>query len=423
MKLLKILKKRIELPEIKLPTIRLPRIRLPKIKLPKIKNARFLALVVFLSITFGFLAGAGASIFFYYERLSFDNLGLKQDIFLDKTEDKNDYQPQTSQENAIISVVKNASPAVVTVVVTKNLPIYDFFGRQTGTKKQELGEGSGFIISDDGMVVTNKHVIIDDTAEYTVFINTGKKYSAKVLAKDPVQDLAVIKIEEPDKKLPTVQLGDSNSLQIGQTVVAIGNALGEFRNTVSAGVISGLGRRITASGSEGFVETLDNVIQTDAAINRGNSGGPLLNLKGEVIGINTAVVSDAQSIGFAIPVNKIKIAIEQVKEKGKITYPFIGVRYLMIDQGIKEEKKLSVDYGALLGAGSAGEPAVEPNSAADKAGLKEGDIILQFGGEKITIDNPLSEIILKYRPGDEVDIKILRKGEEEDIKIILGERS
>lgn len=413
MKLLEILKTK----------IKLPRIKLPRIKLPKIKNGKLLAAVVFLSITFGFLAGAGTSIFFYYERLNFNNLEPKQDIFSKKTEKENDYQPQTSQEDAVISVVENASPAVVTVVVTKEITTYDFFGRKIGTQKQELGEGSGFIVSDDGTVVTNKHVVIDEKAEYTVFINTGKKYSAKVLARDPVQDLAVIKIEEPDKKLPIVRLGDSSNLQIGQTVVAIGNALGEFRNTVSAGVISGLGRRITASGSEGFVETLDNVIQTDAAINRGNSGGPLLNLKGEVIGINTAVVSDAQSIGFAIPVDKIKMAISQVKEKGKITYPFMGVRYLIIDQGIKEEKKLSVDYGALLGKGGAGEPAVEPNSAADKAGLKEGDIILKFGGEKITTENPLSEIILGYKPGDEVEIKILRGGEEKDIKIILGERS
>ncbi len=230
-------------------------------------------------------------------------------------------------EAQVINAVKAASPAVVAITVSKNVPIIEqcpfnpfpdlppefqqFFGQnlqfyrpcQKGTKLQEVGGGSGFIISQDGLIITNKHVVQDETAQYTVFTNDGKKYSAEVLARDSNIDIAVIKIDALD--LPTVKLGDSDSIQVGQTAIAIGNALGEFRNTVNVGVVSGLSRDITASGG-GLTETIYNVIQTDASINRGNSGGPLLNLKGKVIGINTAIAQNAQSISFAIPVNQIK---------------------------------------------------------------------------------------------------------------------
>ncbi len=230
-------------------------------------------------------------------------------------------------EAQVINAVKAASPAVVAITVSKNVPIIEqcpfnpfpdlppefqqFFGQnlqfykpcQKGTKLQEVGGGSGFIISQDGLIITNKHVVQDEAAQYTVFTNDGKKYSADVLARDPNIDIAVIKIDALD--LPTVKLGDSDSIQVGQTAIAIGNALGEFRNTVNVGVVSGLSRDITASGG-GLTETIYNVIQTDASINRGNSGGPLLNLKGKVIGINTAIAQNAQSISFAIPVNQIK---------------------------------------------------------------------------------------------------------------------
>lgn len=397
-------------------------------------NVKLFASVVFVSVLFGFLAGAVSNVFFHFNYLGLVNRqGFES------------YAPQTAQEDAVIKVVRDSSPAVVSIVVTKDLPVYEQyfeytpFGtnvrqQQKGTEKKELGQGSGFIISKDGMVLTNKHVVLDDKAEYTVFTNMGKKYSAKVLAKDPAQDLAVLKIDSEssinDKgefalgDFPVLNLGDSDNLNIGQSVIAIGNALGEFRNTVSVGVISGLGRRITASDSSGgFVETLDNVIQTDAAINSGNSGGPLLNLKGEVIGINSAVVTRAQSIGFSVPINQVKRAIEQVKNSGKIIYPFIGIRYVLVNENVKKEKGLSVDYGALILPGSSGEKAIEPGSAAEKAGIKEGDVVLEFGGEKVTADNSLSEIILKYNPGDRVAMKILRSGAEQDLFIILGERT
>ncbi|MCX6814004.1 MAG: trypsin-like peptidase domain-containing protein, partial [Candidatus Azambacteria bacterium] len=239
-----------------------------------------------------------------------------------------------SYEAQIINAVKTASPAVVAITISKYVPIIEqcpynpfsnlppefqqFFGQnlqfyqpcQKGTKLQEVGGGSGFIISSDGLILTNKHVVADTAAEYTVFTNDGKKYSAKVLARDPNIDIAVIKISASN--LPTIKLGDSDSIQVGQTAIAIGNALGEFRNTVNVGIVSGLSRNITASGGGGLMETIYNVIQTDASINPGNSGGPLLNLRGEVMGINTAIAQNAQSISFAIPINQVKRIISDI---------------------------------------------------------------------------------------------------------------
>ena len=350
--------------------------------------------------------------------------------------------PVLDYEAAKIAAVKRASPAVVSIIVTKDLPIIEryyinpfsnpfgddffdqFFGipqyRQKGTEKKEVGGGTGFIISSDGLVLTNRHVVSDEKAEYTVLTNDEKKYSAKVLARDPVLDLAVLKIEKTG--LPTVVLGDSDKLELAQTVIAIGNALGEFRNTVSVGVVSGLGRQITASGG-GQTEVLRNIIQTDAAINPGNSGGPLLNLKGEVIGVNVAMVSGAQSIGFAIPINQAKSAIESVKKEGRIVTPYIGVRYILINKTIKEKNNLAVDYGALVSRGETREElAVIPGSPADKAGIVENDIILEVDSQKINENNDLASIIRTKKVGDEVTLKVLSKGVEKIVKVKLEER-
>jgi len=242
------------------------------------------------------------------------------------------YKP-LDYEDKVISAVKSASPAVVAITVSKNVPIIEqcpynpfsnlppefqqFFGQdiqfyqpcQKGTKLQEVGGGSGFIISSDGLILTNKHVVSDTAAEYTIFTNDGKKYPAKVLARDSNVDIAVIKIDALN--LSKVKLGNSDSIQVGQAAIAIGNALGEFRNTVSVGIVSGLSRDITASGG-GVSESITGVIQTDASINPGNSGGPLLNLRGEVIGVNTAMVQGAQNIGFSIPINHAKEIISKV---------------------------------------------------------------------------------------------------------------
>ncbi|MBI2573946.1 MAG: trypsin-like peptidase domain-containing protein, partial [Candidatus Wildermuthbacteria bacterium] len=342
-------------------------------------------------------------------------------------------------------VVKKVSPAVVSIVITKDVPVFEQsfedFGpfeiplpqfRQKGTEKQETGRGSGFFVSADGTIVTNKHVVVDKNSEYTVFTVSGKSYKANVLARDPVQDVAILKISQDQKfdakgnlllqPFPYVALGNSSALEIGQSVIAIGNALGEFRNTVSVGVISGLGRTITAA-SGGFVETIYDVIQTDAAINQGNSGGPLLNLAGEVIGVNTATVLNAQNIGFAVPVRVVVKDLEQVKTFGSISSPFIGVRYAMIDEKVKSEENLPVDNGALIAKGKQGEPAITPKSPAEKAGLKEGDIILELNGEKITLDNTLAKVIQKYNPGDLVTLKILRGGKDLTLSLTLGSRN
>ncbi|MBI2454422.1 MAG: trypsin-like peptidase domain-containing protein [Parcubacteria group bacterium] len=350
--------------------------------------------------------------------------------------------PKTSfaQEEAVISIVKKYSPAVVSVIVSKDVPVVErcyispfgedpffkqFFGDflvpsecQNGFKRQEVGGGTGFVISADGLIVTNKHVVADTKAEYTVLTNDEKKYPAKVLARDPLKDLAIIKIEAAN--LPTVVLGDSNNLEIGQTVIAIGNALGEFRNTVSMGIISGLARTIVASGG-GVTEELRNIIQTDAAINPGNSGGPLLNLKGEVIGVNVAVAQGAQGVSFALPVNEVKKSINSVKAQGRIVYPYIGIRYVTLNEAIKKENNLPVSEGAWLKP-SGNEAVVVKDSPAEKAGLKAGDIITEVNGEKLTSKNILSDVIQKYIIGQTINLKILRSGQTLTIPVKLEER-
>ena len=388
--------------------------RFEKLKRKK-KVVKLFATVVAISVLFGFAAGGLVGGLVYY-KVAGHLKNLPFDYFRKiASTSEQAYQPQTTQEQKIIDVVKQTSPAVVSIVITKDVPIleqiyenpFEEFGpvpfeflvpriRQKGTEKKEIGGGSGFIVSPEGTVVTNKHVVLDDEAEYTVFTTDGKSYPAKVLAKDPVQDVAVLRIEREkiideggaftQIDFPFVKLGNSDTLEIGQSVVAIGNALGEFRNTVSVGVISGLGRTITASGNN-FVETIEDVIQTDAAINQGNSGGPLLNLAGEVVGINTATVLEAQSIGFAVPVNKAKRDVEQVKTLGKIVYPFLGVRYVLLTEKTAKENDLSVNYGAWVKRGNDGERPVTSGSPAADAGILEGDIILEFNKEKINQDN------------------------------------
>ena len=353
------------------------------------------------------------------------------------------YDPQTTQEQMIVNVVKKYQDAVVSIIASKDLPIIeryhadpfqgfgipnDFFGqefqipqyRQKGTEKQDVSSGTGFIVSSDGLILTNKHVVSEEGAELTVLMNDGEKYPAKVLATDPIQDVAVLKIEK--KNLPSVVLGDSDNIQIGQSVIAIGNSLGEFRNTVSVGVISGLRRTITAQGG-GFAETLDDLIQTDAAINPGNSGGPLINLKGEVIGINTAMSQGAQNIGFALPINKAKKDLEQVKKSGKITYPFLGVRYVLVDKDLQKKNNLTTDYGALVTRGETQtDLAVTPGSPADITGIAENDIILEVNGKKIDKDNALAKIIQNGTVGETLKLKILRKGQEKTLDVKLAER-
>ena len=340
------------------------------------------------------------------------------------------------EETATIRVVEKVSPSVVSIIISKDLSkIYNFTGPdiflfpdffefgfpefEAPSGKQEVGGGTGFIISEDGLILTNKHVVSDEEAEYTVILNDGKKFGAKVLARDSINDIAVVKIEA--KGLPPVSLGDSDKIKIGQTVIAIGNVLSQYKNTVTKGVISGVGRRIVAGGERGR-EVIEQAIQTDAAINPGNSGGPLINLSGEVIGINTAIDVEGQLIGFAIPVNLAKPVIESVKKYGKIIRPFLGIRYILLNPKIAKANNLPVDYGALIVRGERREDlAVIPGSPADKAGIVENDIILELNGEKIKEGKSLAYLISKYSPGDEIELKILHRGEEKIIKVKLGQ--
>ena len=346
-----------------------------------------------------------------------------------------------SQDSFVIDAVKKTNPAVVSIIISQEIPKYEAyidpnqpqnpFGdlfpgfnfsipqyRQNGTEKKDIGGGSGFFVSSDGLIVTNKHVVDQKNAEYTVFTNDGKKHTAKIVARDPVLDIALIKIE--GSGFPYLTLGNSDILEVGQSVIAIGNALGEYRNTVSVGVISGLARSITAGDMSGKVEVLDHVIQTDAAINPGNSGGPLLNLRGEVIGVNVAIAQGSQNIGFALPINSVKGAIESVKSTGKIVRPYIGIRYVAVNAEMKDKNNLTVDYGILVKAGAtASELAVIPGSPADKAGIVENDIILEADGVKLDDKVNFASIIREKKIGQVINLKILHRGTEKNVSVTL----
>ena len=339
------------------------------------------------------------------------------------------------EKSPIIEVAKKVCPAVITITITKDLPkvegfyFFPFMGKEfvvprvgkKGKEKIKIGGGSGFIVSPDGLILTCRHVVSEPEVDYAVILEPEKNYPAKVLAADPLIDVAVLKIDE--KNLPFLELGDSNQIELGQTVVAIGNPLGEFYDTLSAGIISGLSRKIQAVGLlSRQVESLRGLIQTDAAINPGNSGGPLVDLEGKVIGINTAMVMGAQNIGFAIPVNYAKKILEEVKKYGKAKVPFLGIRYIILDKEIAQANKLPVDYGALIIREALGEPPIVKESAAEKAGLKEFDIVLELSGEKITMDNTLAEVLQKHKIGEEISLKVLREGKEINLKAVLGER-
>ena len=350
-----------------------------------------------------------------------------------------------AEESRIVSIVEKANPAVVSIVITKDVPVVEryyenfnpfggddffnnFFGggfgfkipkyREKGTEKKEIGGGSGFFISKDGFLVTNRHVVEDKDAEYTVLTNDGEKYSAKVLARDATLDVAILKVE--GNNFHYLKFGNSDILKPGQTVIAIGNALAEFRNSVSVGVISGLSRSIVAGDSYGGSELLEGVIQTDAAINPGNSGGPLLNLSGNVIGVNVAVQKGAENIGFSLPSNTVKRIADSVRKYGKIIRPYLGVRYVQVTKKLKEKNNLPVDYGALVIRGESAEDlAVMPGSPADKAGIVENDIILEVDGIKLEQGKSLASIIRQKQIGQTVSLKILHKGKEKTVEVKL----
>lgn len=308
----------------------------------------------------------------------------------------------SNSENSIASVAQKVSPSVVSIVTTKQ--VRSFYGTTSGE-----GAGTGIIVSKDGYIMTNNHVI-DGTSTVSIVDHTGKTYeNVSVVGRDPLNDVAFLKVSTTDTFSPA-EIGNSATLRIGQQVVAIGNALGQYSNTVTSGIISGTGRPIIASSGTGQAESLTDLIQTDASINPGNSGGPLVNLSGQVIGINTAVATDANGIGFAIPVNATRGILKGVLETGKVNRAYIGVNYLSITPEIAREYSLPVTRGAYVYASRGTNPVMSGGPAA-KAGLRSGDIITKIGGDTIGEKGSLSSIIGLYQPGDTVTITYLRGSE------------
>jgi serine protease Do len=329
----------------------------------------------------------------------------------------------SSESELVRDIAKNVGAAVVSVNVTSETVGQDFFGFSRNYSQQ--GAGTGFIIDTDGTIVTNRHVVPKGTTEVSVTLSDGTELTdVEVIGRtndsDPL-DVAFLKIKDKkDKTLTAAKIGDSSKMQVGDRVIAIGNALGQFQNTVTSGIISGYGRSIEAGDERGSsTETLQNLFQTDAAINQGNSGGPLVNLAGEVIGINTAVAGgSAQNIGFAIPVSDIQGLITSVLKNGKLERPYLGVRYVMITDDLAYEFNLPVKRGAYI-APSGRQPSILKDSPAEKAGLKEKDIITEIGGVKLDERNSLISVLGKKSVGDKVDLKVLRGGEEQTITVEL----
>ena len=332
-----------------------------------------------------------------------------------------------SEESVVIDAVDKASPSVVTVSMTKTngtgtmfeLNPFDPFApfRQspgTTSKPVEQDIGSGFIVSKDGLIVTNKHVVGDTEAKYRIITKDDKSYDVVKIYRDPVNDLAILKINATD--LPEIVMGDSASIKVGQLAIAIGTALGEFRHTVTTGVISGMGRGITAGDPfVGEAERLDNVIQTDAAINLGNSGGPLLNSSGQVIGINVAVSSEGQNIGFALPINVVKDALANFNTTGQFDRAYLGVRYKIVTKDV-----------AILNEVPEGAYIIEvvTGSPADKGGLKAEDIITKIDDVRLTGDNAeLSKVISTKKVGETVKITVYRGNKEITVSVNLGNQA
>lgn len=346
-------------------------------------------------------------------------------------------QPVSGEDLRVIESVRKVAPSVVSIVVSKDisklygstgifpfeLPIGLDLPRVappiTGQKRQ-VGGGTGFVISSDGLILTNRHVVADADSEYEVMMFDGRLLPAKVAAVDTILDIAFLKIDALN--LPVAPLGVSSELEAGETVIAIGNALSEYSNSVTKGVISGINRRVLAGDGYGDSEVIEGALQTDAAINPGNSGGPLIDLRGEVVGVNTAVNRAGQSIGFAIPIDSVKSVIESYKQYGRIVRPWLGVRYVMLTPESAEENGLSVKSGALIVGGGLGQsPAVAPDSPAERSGLKAGDILLEIDGQALGQDHPLGPVISGKRAGDTVVIRLLRGKTEMSVEAKLSE--
>lgn len=313
-----------------------------------------------------------------------------------------------NEENTVISAVEKTSDSVVAIGISRR--VVNPFDPFAIPKREDSTIGTGFVVSDKGIIVTNKHVVLD-SGQYTVVTKDGQKYEVKKIYRDPSLDLAIVQID--GSRISPLQLGDSSKLKVGQTVIAIGNALGRFTNTVTTGVVSGLGRKVVAGDPfAGSFESLDNLIQTDAAINPGNSGGPLLNSTGQVIGVNVATTEGAQNIGFAIPINSVKQIVEEFVTQGFVSRPFLGIRYRFISKDVAILNE--VPSGAYI-------QEVIASGPADKAGLEEGDIITKIDGQPINEENKVAEIISKNKIGSKLELTVWRDGTELNLNATIAE--
>lgn len=337
--------------------------------------------------------------------------------WLTKTNTVNSETVVSQEGDVIANVASKVSASVVSIVTESTARTY--FGYST----TQESAGTGIIISADGYIMTNKHVVSSTTKSIQVVTADGTTHkNVSFVGSDPNNDVSFIKIKGVSD-LKAVTLGDSSAMKVGQKVVAIGNALGEYQNTVTTGIISALGRPVTAGDATGAeTEQLENLIQTDAAINSGNSGGPLVNLSGEVIGMNTAVATDAQGIGFAIPINDVKGMVKTLLVSGKVEKPYIGVRYISITPDVASEYDLSVKNGAYIVSGS-GQGAIVSGSPADKAGLKEKDIITKVDGTSVDSTHPFASLVAQHSVGDKVTLTYLRDGKEATVTVTLAAAS
>lgn len=324
----------------------------------------------------------------------------------------------SGEDAEVTAVVERVLPSVVSIDIVQQTPSAVFRSGYP-VSPVTVGGGSGFFISEDGLVVTNRHVISDPDSKYVVLTQDGRELPAEVLALDPALDLGVLKVE--GSGFPALELGDSDALKAGQTVIAIGNTLAEFQNSVTKGVVSGLNRSLIAGDFE-EEELIEEAIQTDAAINPGNSGGPLITLDGKVVGMNTAISDEAQSLGFALPSNALARAVESVRAHGRIVRPWIGVRYVLVDKEIARNEGLNHDYGALILGSGQRDPGIVKGSPADKAGLRERDVILEIDGQRVGEPRSLATIISRLKPDQIVVLKVSRDKSEIQIPVKLEER-
>lgn len=317
----------------------------------------------------------------------------------------------TDQEQNISALVKKVSPSVVSILAETSSDNSPF-------RANTQSAGSGIIVSKDGYILTNNHVV-RNVDQVSIVLADGTTYeNVKKIGADPLNDVAFLKVDGV-KNLTAAMLGDSSTVRVGQDVVAIGNSLGQYQNTVTSGIISGTGRPVSAQDGES-VENLTDLLQTDAAINPGNSGGPLLNLSGQVIGINTAVAQDAQGIGFAIPINSTKGMLKGVLAGNGIKRSYLGLQYVMITADVAKRYDLPVKQGAYVFGEGTGATVIK-DSPADKAGIKDKDIVTEVNGQAVGPEGSLSSITGQYAPGDKVRVKLLRNGRPIDVTVTLAE--